>query len=69
MIYGILGYYTGTEYKNELLNGAQPCHTRPFSIQKIQEETVKTEINILANIGVLKHKTNSKWAVPTFIIH
>ena len=69
MFDGTLGNYTCSEYKIELLEGAQPYHVKPFSIPKDQQETLKTEVNILVTIGVLKRKkNNSEWAAPTFII-
>ena len=34
----------------------------------LYENTLKREINRLVNIGVLKHKHNSEWAAPIFII-
>ena len=45
MFDGTLGNYTGTEYKIELLKGAQPYHAKPFPIPKIYEETLKIEVN------------------------
>ena len=60
MFDGNLGNYTGTEYKIELLKGAQPYHAKPFPIPKIHEETLKTEVNRLVNMRVLKHKHNSE---------
>ena len=33
----------------------------------MHEETLKTEVNRLVNIGILKRKNYSEWAVPTFI--
>ena len=49
---GTLGNYTGTKYKIELLEGAQPIHAKPFPIPKAHEETLKIEVNRLVNIGV-----------------
>ena len=57
----ILGIYTGSEYKIELLEGAKPYHAKPFPL--------KTEVNRLINIGVLKRQCNSKWAAPTSMEH
>ena len=34
----------------------------------MHEETLKTKLNRLVNIGVSKLKNNLEWAVPTFII-
>ena len=48
-------------------DGAQPYHTKPFPILKTQK-TLKSEINGQINIGVLKLKNKSKRAAPTFII-
>ena len=52
MFEGILRNYTLTEYKNELLEGAQPYHIKPFPIPKVHEETLKTKVYRLVNIGV-----------------
>ena len=65
---GKLGNYTSTEYKIELLGGAQPYYDKPVSIPKVQKETLKTEVDRLVNLGVLNHKNKSKWKAPTFII-
>ena len=37
-------------------------------IPKVHEETLKTEVNRLVNIGLLKRENNSEWAAPIFII-
>ena len=55
-----IGDYTGTQYKIELLKGAQPYHTSLFPILKVHNETLKTVFNRLVN--------SSEWAAPTFII-
>ena len=68
MFDGILENYTGTEYKIKLLEGAQPYHAQPFLIQKIHYQTLKTEVNKLVSIGILKHKNNSASTGPVFII-
>ena len=39
MFYGILGNYTGAEYKIERLQGAQPYHAKPYPIPKVNEES------------------------------
>ena len=68
MFDGTLGNYTGTEYKIELLEGAKLYHAKLFPIPKVHEETLKTEVNRLVKIGILKRKNNSEWAAPTFIV-
>ena len=50
MFDGTLGNYASTEYKIELLEGAQLYHTKPFPIPRVHEETFKTEVNWLVNI-------------------
>ena len=45
MFDGALRNYTRTEYKTELLEGAQLYHAKPIPIPKIHEETLKTEVN------------------------
>ena len=68
MFNGTLRNYTNTEYRIDLLEGAQPYHTKPFPIPKVHEETLRTEINRLVNIGVLKGKNNSEWRIFWVII-
>ena len=68
MFNGTLGNDTCTKYKTELLERAQPYHAKPFPMPKIYEEILKTKVNRLVNIWVLKYKNRSQWAAPTFII-
>ena len=68
MFDGTLGNCTGSEYKIELLEGAKPYYENSFSNPKIHKKSLKTEVNRLINIGVLKCKNNSKYAAPTFTI-
>ena len=37
-----LGKYTGTEYKIELLEGAQPYHAKPLPTLKVHEDKTIT---------------------------
>ena len=67
MFDGTVGNYTGTANKIEVLEGAQPFHTKPFSIPKVYEDTLKTEVNGSVNIGVVKRKNDSECAAPTAI--
>ena len=68
MFDGIFRNYTCTEYEIELLEGDQPYHIKLIPIPKVHEETLKTEVNWLVNIGVSKRKTSSEWVAPTFKI-
>ena len=68
MFDGTLGKYTSSEYKIELLEGAQWYHANPFPIPKVHEEILKPVINLLVRIGDLKRKNDSEWPAPTFLI-
>ena len=68
MFDGTLSNCAGSEYKIEFLEGAKPYHAKPFPIPEIRKETSKTEANGLISKCVLKLKSNSEWAAPTFII-
>ena len=65
---GTLGRWRGGEYDIELKENAQPYHARSFPVPKIHEETLKTELQRLCSIGVLKKVNRSEWAAPIFII-
>ena len=52
MFHGTLGKYTASEYKIDLLEEANPYHTKPSSIPKIHKDTLKIESNRLINLGV-----------------
>ena len=60
MFDGKLGNHTSTIYKIEFLEGAQLYHAKLFPIPKLHVETLKTEVNRLVSIGVLKCETDSK---------
>ena len=66
MLDGSLGNYTSDEYKIEFLKRAQPYHA--FPVPKVHEETLKTEVDRLVNIGFLKNKNEFEWAASTFLI-
>jgi transposase InsO family protein len=65
---GTLGKWTGTPLSIELREGVKPYHARAFPIPKSREATLKTEIERLCKIGVLRKVNDSEWAAPTFII-
>ena len=54
MFDGTLSNCTTTKKNIELLEGTQPFYAKPFPIPKVYEENLKTEVNRLVNIGVLK---------------
>jgi hypothetical protein len=65
---GTLGTWTGTPYDIKVKDGAEPYHGRPFPVPKIHELTLKTELDCLEKLGVLKKVNRSQWGAPTFII-
>ena len=65
---GSLGQWVGDEYDIELKPDAKPYHARAFPIPRIHERTLRTEVERLCEIGVLKKFNRSEWAAPTFII-
>jgi hypothetical protein len=65
---GTLGTWTGTPYDIKVKDGAEPYHGRPFPVPKIHELTLKTELDRLVKLGVLKKVNRSQWGAPTFII-
>ncbi len=65
---GTLGKWKGTEVNLELKPGATPCHTQAFPVPRCHENTLRTEVEHLCSIGVLKKVNQSKWVVPLFII-
>jgi hypothetical protein len=65
---GTLGTWTGTPYDIKTKEGIEPYHGRPFPVPKIHELTLKTELDRLVRLGVLKMVNRSQWGAPTFII-
>jgi hypothetical protein len=65
---GTLGSWNNEEYDIELQPDAKPYHARAFPIPKIHEQTLRTEVDRLCRIGVLRKVNRSEWAAPTFII-
>jgi hypothetical protein len=50
---GTLGDWNTEPVSSKLKEGATPLQSPPFSVPKIQEETLKKEIQRLCNLGVL----------------
>ena len=49
-----------------LKEGATPYHAKPYPAPKAYEQTLKTELKTLVEIGVLKKVNRSEWAFPSF---
>jgi hypothetical protein len=65
---GSLGKWNGTEVNIELKEGATPYHAKAYPIPKCHLETLKMEVQMLVELGVLKKVNRSEWAAPIFII-
>ena len=65
---GTLGTWKGEEVDLELKEGATPYHARPYPVPRCHVETLRTEVERLCKIGVLKRVNRSEWAAPSFII-
>jgi hypothetical protein len=65
---GTLGNWNRPTVSIKLKEGAKPYHGRPYPIAQIHTSTLMKEINRLVSIRVLKKKSSSEWASPTFII-
>ena len=65
---GQLGRWHGQDVKLELKEGVKPYHARAYNIPRCHIQTLKSEVERLVKIGVLKKVNRSEWAAPTFII-
>ena len=64
---GTLGFWNHEEYDIELQPGVKPYHARAYPIPKIHEQTLRTEVERLCSIGVLRKVNRSEWvALSTF---
>ncbi len=52
----------------KLKEGAKPCLCRPFLTPNAHKEMLKTEVQMLCELGVLKWQPESEWASPSFIV-
>jgi hypothetical protein len=64
---GSLGTWNDKPYDIELKADVKPYHSRPFWVPKVDEVTLKIELECLTKAGVLKKVNQSKWAAPTFL--
>ena len=52
----------------QLKDNVEPYHAKPFPVPHAYKARLKTEVERLEKIGVLKKVNRSKWAAPSFII-
>ncbi len=65
---GMLGKWTGSEVNLELKPNATLHHARACPVPRCHERTLRSEVEQLCRIGVLKKVNRSEWAAPSFII-
>ncbi len=65
---GTLGTFTGTPYDIKLKENVEPHHARPFPAPKTHDLTLKSELDRLCALNVLKRVNRSQWGAPTFIV-
>ena len=68
MFDGKLGAWKMRPISIKLKKDAKPIHARPYTIPKIYEKTVKSEIEQFLQRGILRRVNRSEWASPTFIV-
>jgi hypothetical protein len=60
LVDSMLGTFTGTPYAIKLKDkNVEPHHTRPFPVPKIHELTLKSELDRLCELNVLKRVNRS----------
>ena len=62
---GTLGTFTGTPYYIKLKDNVEPHHARPFPVPKIHELTLKSELDRLCELNILKRVNGSQWEALT----
>ena len=65
---GTLGTFRTEPVSINLKPDSIPHYNRVFPIPKIHEDVLKTEVDRLCAIGVLRKSTGSPWGSPCFII-
>jgi hypothetical protein len=65
---GTLGTFIGAPCDIKLKDNVEPHHARPFPVPKIHELTLKSVLDRLCELNVLKRVNGSQWGAPTFII-
>ena len=56
------------EYDIELQLGVKPYHARAYPIPK-NEQTLRTEVERLCSLGILRKVDHSEWVAPTFRVN
>ena len=51
---GTLGYWKNEQYNIKLQPNAKPYHAQAYPIPKVHEQTIRTDVDRLCRIGVLR---------------
>jgi hypothetical protein len=65
---GKLGLYHHRKVHIDLIEGAEPKHSRPYPVPHIHYDTFKKELEHMVRLGVLVKQGTSEWVSPSFII-
>ena len=65
---GKLGRYKAEKIHLDLVDGAQPIHSKAYSVPMKHEPAFLKELKHLVEVDVLERADDSEWASPTFII-
>jgi hypothetical protein len=52
----------------ELIKDAKPYHAKAFPVPRIHQQTMRSEVERLCEVGVLRKVNRPEWAAPTYII-
>ena len=63
-----IGTWTGKPYNLPMKQDVEPYHDQEFTVPKIHELTLKTEVDRIVKIGVLWKVNRSQWGDPTLSI-
>ena len=65
---GTQGDWNSSPVKFELKEGMKPYHDKPFTVPQILMDSLKREVIIIVELGVLVCQPESEWGLPKFII-
>ena len=64
---GTLGKYPHKKMHIDVIDGAEPKHSRPYPVPRVHEGVFKRTLDDMVRRGVLEKQGTSEWAHPCFI--